>query len=214
MAPIGPCSLKHLPCYISFWISHGGSLKNRASEERKRGIDEDRWGRGAASIRQRCPFTHGRRRSTTCPSPYVLLLETEPSCSHSRMCWATAGFSHSRTLRLNRPLVCSVSAILRSLCNQPLTCHRTNICPMSLKPRWANGAGHQGDVTQTGQLMERAGPAGRGDQSIFYFTVQPIPLQMCASCLQSCESSRGGWPSWLTEPHASNWTSELRQRSM
>lgn len=150
MAPIGPCSLKHLPCYISFWISHGGSLKNRASEKRKRGIDEDRWGRGAASVRQRCPFTQAAEWA---PHGPVLLL------------------------------VCSILAPLRSLCDQPVTCNRTNNCPASLKLRWANGAGGQDDVSRTDQSMERAGPAGRRDRSIFYFTVRAIRLQTRASCL-------------------------------
>lgn len=51
-APIGPCSLKHLPCYISLWISHGGGLRKEQGQWRKwveekmvgsRGIGKDRW---------------------------------------------------------------------------------------------------------------------------------------------------------------------------
>lgn len=153
VAPIGPCSLKHLPCYISFWISHGGSLKNRASEERKRG---DGWGQ----VRQRSsepladvPF-HSRKKKERRLARYL---------SAGIRSWAFARslkdvFRNSRradSRRWRTPRL-RKSPVLRSRRDQPVT----NICPISLKPWWANGAGRQVDVTRMDLSMERADPAG------------------------------------------------------
>lgn len=119
VAPIGPCSLIHLPCYISFWISHGGSLKNRASEERKRGIDDDRWGRGAASVRQRCPFTQQKKEHHFAQylSSFIINWDFPRSLQDVFANSRTADSHRWWTLSLNRSLVCSLSSPLRSLCN-------------------------------------------------------------------------------------------------
>lgn len=95
----------------------------------------------------------------------------------------------------NRSLVRAVSAPLKFPCDRPDTCNS----PRAPRRWWS-------------QVVVAALERRRAEYLFLYS--QPIPLQACVSCLQSCVSSRGGWPWWLTEPHLSNCTGGLKRRSM
>lgn len=110
-------------------------------------------------------------------------------------CWLTP--------RLNRSLVCSVSAPLWSLCDQPITRNRTNICPASLKPRWDNAA-----EDPNGSVDAASGPCGeRRPEYLLLYCPAHSPPDACFVSAEPWEQ-RGltFMAHWTTRVKPNQWT--------